>query len=148
VTFLHRLDDTALIREYQHALCIVLPSVYRMADGRQTMVPELLGQTLLEGMACGIPAVCTRVGSMPEVVSDGITGFIVPPNDPSALGERLAWLSAHPDKVARMGAAARRHVLERFTWPAVVSRCLTQYDAVSSRSAERTTVTETRPARP
>jgi glycosyltransferase involved in cell wall biosynthesis len=148
VTFLHRLDDTALVREYQQALCIVLPSVYQMPDGRQTMVPELLGQTLLEGMACGIPAVCTRVGSMPEVVSDGITGLVVPPNDPSALGERLTWLSAHPDKVARMGAAARRHVLERFTWPAVVSRCLAQYDAVSSRSARRTTVMVTRPAQP
>lgn len=149
VTFLHGLDDTALIREYQQALCIVLPSVYQMADGRQTAVPELLGQTLLEGMACGIPAICTRVGSMPEVVGDGITGFVVPPNDPPALGERLAWLSAHPDKVARMGAAARRHVLERFTWPAVVSRCLTQY-AVSSRSAKRKTasVMVTRPARP
>ena len=129
VTLMHRLDDTALVREYRRALCVVLPSVYRTADGRETQVPELLGQTLLEGMACGIPAICTRVASMPEVVEDGVTGFIVPPNNPRALAERLTWLRAHPDDVARMGAAARRRVLERFTWPAVVSRCLAQYEA-------------------
>jgi glycosyltransferase involved in cell wall biosynthesis len=129
VTFLHRLDDNALVREYRRALCVVLPSVYRTADGRETRVPELLGQTLLEGMACGIPAICTRVASMPEVVEDEVTGFIVPPNDPRALADRLTWLRAHPDDVARMGAAARRRVLERFTWPAVVSRCLAHYDA-------------------
>ena len=129
VTFLHRLDDNALVREYRRALCVVLPSVYRTADGRETQVPELLGQTLLEGMACGIPAICTRVASMPEVVEDGVTGFIVPPNDPDALRERLRWLRAHPDDVARMGAAARRRVLERFTWPGVVARCLEHYEA-------------------
>lgn len=131
VTFLHRLDDNALVREYRRALCVVLPSVYRTADGRETRVPELLGQTLLEGMACGIPAICTRVASMPEVVEDGVTGFIVPPNDPNALADRLSWLRAHPDDVARMGESARRRVLGRFTWPAVVSRCLAHYEAAS-----------------
>jgi glycosyltransferase involved in cell wall biosynthesis len=147
VTFLHHLDDVALVREYQRALCIVLPSVYRTVDGLQTKVPELLGQTLLEGMACGIPAVCTQVASMPEVVAHGITGFIVPPNDPQALADRLTWLRTHPDKAARMGAAARRHVLERFTWPAVVGRCLAQYEIASSRSVSGTTVVAPQAAR-
>jgi glycosyltransferase involved in cell wall biosynthesis len=139
VTFLHDLDDGALVHEYHQALCVVLPSVYRSSDGRQTLVPELLGQTLLEGMACGIPALCTRVASMPEVVDDGVTGFVVPPNDPPALADRLEWLRAHPDRVARMGAAARRRVLDLFTWPAVVKRCLAHYDGAS---ATRTTVAE------
>ena len=144
VTFLHCLDDAALVREYQAALCVVLPSVYRLPDGRQTMVPELLGQTLLEGMACGIPGICTDVGSMPEVVLDGVTGFVVPPNDPPALANRLTCLREHPDRVARMGAAARRHVLDRFTWPAVVSRCLAQYEAaVSSRWPRRSVLVAT-----
>jgi glycosyltransferase involved in cell wall biosynthesis len=140
VTFLHHLDDAELVREYQRALCIVLPSVYRTTDGRQTAVPELLGQTLLEGMACGIPAICTRVASMPEVVEDGVSGFVVPPNDPAALADRLTWLRTHPDKAARMGAAARRRVLDQFTWSAVVSRCLAHYEAASSRSANRSDV--------
>jgi glycosyltransferase involved in cell wall biosynthesis len=127
VTFFHHCDDGALIDAYRSALCVVLPSVYKTAYGDETAVPELLGQTLLEGMACGIPAVCTSVGSMPEIVDDGVTGFIVPPNDPSALRERLTWLRDHPVEARAMGLAARRRVLERFTWPAVVRRCLEIY---------------------
>ena len=93
-------------------LCVVLPSVYRSAAG-ETKVPELLGQTLLEGMACGLPAVCTRVASMPEVVDDGVTGFVVPPNDPTALGERLAVASRRtvrrpPNSVAPAAGACCR----------------------------------------
>ena len=97
VTFLHGLDDDALVREYRRAMCIVLPSVYRTDEGYETLVPELLGQTLLEGMACGTPAICTDVASMPEIVEHGVTGFVVPPNDPAGLGERLSWLRAQSD---------------------------------------------------
>ena len=76
--------------------CIVLPSVYRTSIGTETAVPELLGQTLLEGMACETPAICTNVASLPEVVEDGVTGFVVPPNDPAALGDRLETVSSRP----------------------------------------------------
>jgi glycosyltransferase involved in cell wall biosynthesis len=129
VTFCHDADETALVRAYQRALCVVLPSVYRTVHGNETLMPELLGQTLLEGMACGIPAICTDVASMPEVVEHGVTGFVVPPNDPVALGERLGWLHEHPDAARSMGAAGRRRVLEHFTWPAVVGRCLAIYQS-------------------
>jgi glycosyltransferase involved in cell wall biosynthesis len=129
VAFLHGLDDEALVREYRRALCVVLPSVYRTDEGRETTVPELLGQTLLEGMASGIPAVCTRVASMPEVVVDGVTGFVVPPNDPTSLRDRLTWLQAHPSEARTMGAAGRHRVIEHFTWPVVVNRCLDIYRA-------------------
>jgi glycosyltransferase involved in cell wall biosynthesis len=129
VTFKHGLRDAAVVDEYRRALCIVLPSVYRAPDGGETRVPELLGQTLLEGMACEAPAICTRVASMPEVVDDGVTGFVVPPNDPAALGSRLWWLQRHPEAIRQMGIAGRRRVLERFTWPLVVDRCLEAYRA-------------------
>jgi glycosyltransferase involved in cell wall biosynthesis len=127
VTFLHGLDDEALVREYRRAMCIVLPSVYRTDEGYETAVPELLGQTLLEGMACGAPAMCTDVASMPEIVEHGVSGFVVPPNDPAALGDRLSWLRAHPAEAGRMGSAARERVLARFTWPHTVDRCLEAY---------------------
>jgi glycosyltransferase involved in cell wall biosynthesis len=127
VFFGHDRDDAALVERYRRALCVVLPSVYRTMYGEETRVPELLGQTLLEGMACGVPALCTAVASLPEVVEDGVTGFVVPPNDPAALSERLCWLRDHPERAAEMGAAGRRRVLERFTWPAVVKRCLAIY---------------------
>ena len=82
---------------------------------------------LLEGMACGTPVVCTDVASMPEVVEDGVTGFVVPPNDPLTLGQKLRWLRDHPAAARRMGQMGRRRVLDRFRWSEVVKRCLEIY---------------------
>jgi glycosyltransferase involved in cell wall biosynthesis len=129
VAFRHDCGDEELRAAYRSALCVVLPSVYRTMYGEESKVPELLGQTLLEGMACGAPAICTNVASMPEVVVDGVTGFVVPPNDPVALGQKLTWLAEHPVEARAMGEAARARVLEMFTWPAVVRRCLEIYRA-------------------
>jgi len=129
VTFRHNCNDAELVQAYRKASCVVLPSVYTTMYGAESRVPELLGQTLLEGMACGTPAVCTEVASMPEVVEDGVTGFVVPPNDSAALGQKLRWLGANPEDASRMGEAARRRVMEKFTWPQVVRRCLEVYTA-------------------
>ena len=127
VRFRHDVDDGMLVDAYRGALCLVLPSLYRAAGGEETKVPELLGQTLLEAMSCGTPVVCTRVASMPEVVEDGKTGFIVEPGDREGMQARLRWLAAHPTEAAAMGAEGRRVVLERFQWPQVVQRCLDAY---------------------
>ena len=128
VVFVHDCDDRKLVMAYRRAMCVVLPSVYRDMYGRETRVPELLGQTLLEGMACATPVICTDVASMPEIVKDGVTGFIVPPNDPAALHQKLSWLREHSAEARAMGEAARRRVLETFTWPMVVRRCLEIYN--------------------
>ena len=112
---------------YRQALCVVLPSVFESVFGEKHSLPELLGQTLLEGMACGTPAVTTTVASLPEVVEDGVTGFVVPPNDPIALRDRIRWLREHPAERDAMGRAARERVLRLFTWDAVVQRCLDIY---------------------
>jgi glycosyltransferase involved in cell wall biosynthesis len=129
VTIRHDCDDAKLVQAYRKALCVVLPSVYKTMYGAETRVPELLGQTLLEGMACGTPAICTDVASMPEVVEDGVTGFVVPANDCTTLDQKLRWLRDHPQEARAMGQAARRRVLEKFTWPQVVRRCLELYAA-------------------
>jgi glycosyltransferase involved in cell wall biosynthesis len=122
-------DDGALVEAYRRAACVVLPSVYRDMYGSETKVPELLGQTLLEGMACGAPALCTDVASLPEVVENGVTGLVVPPNDPAALRQAIGWMLAHPQERLAMGARGRERVTNRFTWPAVVDRCLEVYAA-------------------
>jgi glycosyltransferase involved in cell wall biosynthesis len=78
-------------------------------------------------MACGRPAICTDVASMPEVVVDRDTGFVVPPNDPPALGAAISRVLV--DKVAadEMGARGRARVIEHFSWSKVVDRCLAAY---------------------
>jgi glycosyltransferase involved in cell wall biosynthesis len=129
ITFHHGIADTALVEMYRRALCLVLPSVYRTPDGHYSGVPELLGQTLLEAMACATPVICTRVASMPEIVEDGVSGFIVEPGEHAALQSRLEWLAAHPAEANAMGAAGRARVLAQFQWPDVVERCLDAYRA-------------------
>jgi glycosyltransferase involved in cell wall biosynthesis len=127
VTFRHDMDDVDLVQAYREAACVVLPSVYRTMYGRESDVPELLGQTLLEAMACGAVVIGTDVASIPEVVEDGVTGFIVPPNDPRSIGDRLQWLATHLDQRRAMGIDARRRVQKHFMWSAVVQRCLAAY---------------------
>jgi glycosyltransferase involved in cell wall biosynthesis len=133
VVFRHDCDDNALVAAYRKALCVVLPSVYETIYGDKTKVPELLGQTLLEGMTCGTPVICTDAASMPEIVQGGVNGFVVPPNNPIVLGERIRWLHEHPLEANQIGMAGRRIVLERFTWPRVVRRCLEIYNGTDGR---------------
>ena len=127
VRFVGQLSGRDLIDAYRRARAVVLPSLYRDRYGNESAIPELLGQTLLEGMACGIPAICTDVAAMPEAVVDGETGFVVPPNDLEAMRRAIITLSTDHPLAASMGAAARTRMLSHFTWAAVVKRCLEAY---------------------
>ena len=83
---------------------------------------EGLPRTLLEGAACGRALVTTDVPGCRALVRDGVEGLVVPPDDPAALAAALARLAAAPDLVARLGAAARRRVVEDgFTEDAVAA---------------------------
>jgi glycosyltransferase involved in cell wall biosynthesis len=128
VAFSGHRSDGDLVETYRRSRRIVLPSLYRRY-GNETKVPELLGQTLLEGMACGIPAICTNVAAIPGAVVDGVTGFIVPPDDLAAMRTALLTLCTDTARAGAMGAAARARMLEHFQWSSVVKRCLEAYRA-------------------
>ena len=136
VTFRHDCDDAALVTLYRSASCIVLPSVYDDMYGGHTDVPELLGQTLLEGMACGVPAITTAVASLPEVVEHNVSGFVVPPGDAAALAAALRACT-DPVRSREMGRAGRARVEARFTWTAVVDRCLEYYGRPSGTTSNQ-----------
>lgn len=70
---------------------------------------ESFGMPLLEAQACGIPCAAFASEGIPEVVVDGITGYLTPPADPECLGERLGELLADASLRKRMGAAAIKH---------------------------------------
>jgi glycosyltransferase involved in cell wall biosynthesis len=76
---------------------------------------EGFGRVLVEAAFLAIPAVASRVGGIPEVVADGQTGLLVPPDDPAALAQALTTLLADPERRHAMGQAARTHALARFT---------------------------------
>jgi glycosyltransferase involved in cell wall biosynthesis len=75
---------------------------------------EVFGWMIAEGMAHGKPVVATRVGGIPELITDGVTGHLVERGDTKAMSERLLALLADPALRIRMGAAGRETVSEKF----------------------------------
>ncbi len=70
---------------------------------------------MLEAMAVGLPVIATAVGSLPEVVSDGVNGLLIPPKDPEALAAALARLLADPAWARKLGEQARQVVEANFS---------------------------------
>ncbi len=130
VRFAGAVADEDMPELYRRAAVVVLPSVERTCYGRRVPISELLGLTVLEAMASGTPVVCSRVGGVPEIVHDGETGLLVEPGDVAGLRDRLSAVLGDPALARRLAAAARRHVLEEFTWERCAQRCLAAYDAM------------------
>lgn len=129
VQFRDDVADADLPALYAGSIATVVPSVYEAWGGGRTEIPELLGLVALESMACGTPPVVSNVASLPELVEDGVTGFVVPPNDPDAIRRALQALMSDPARRDEMGRRARAAVLSRFTWDATARRCLEAYAA-------------------
>ncbi|MGN3975255.1 glycosyltransferase family 4 protein [Tsuneonella sp. SYSU-LHT278] len=94
---------------YARADAIVLPSIWN----------EPCSLTVIEGMASGSAVVATRVGGNPELVVDGETGLLVPPDDAPALLAAMRGLIDNPERRAALGAAARARVIAQLNWDRV-----------------------------
>lgn len=118
VLFLGRCDASRVRGLLSGAAALVVPSTY-----------EGMPLVVLEAMEAGLPVVASRVSGIPEVVEDGRTGWLVPPEDPEALAAALAEALESPGEARRRGGEGRRRVDERFrpavaaeTWHAVVRK--------------------------
>lgn len=85
---------------------------------------------LLECMSAGLPVVASRVGSIPEVVDDGVNGVLVPPGEPSAIAGALSGLIDDPRRRRRIGYRAREETLERFRWGRIAANVEAFYDRI------------------
>jgi len=119
------LPDDGVVRRLRAAMALVHPTPVDAAGSSRGN--ELFGLALVEAMACGCPVIASDVPPLSEIVIDGKSGLLVPPNDPPAIAAALARLAAQPDLWRRLSAGARERVVEHFTWERVVERCLAAY---------------------
>jgi glycosyltransferase involved in cell wall biosynthesis len=126
LTFAGHLAGEAYERAWSEAACLVLPSEWY----------EVRPMVIHEAMARGKAVVTTRLGSMPELVEDGVTGLLVPPFDPAALARALAAMTSDPARAAALGAAGRAAV-ERLYRPAAHLASMLDVYAQAARIAGR-----------
>ncbi|MCU1323871.1 MAG: glycosyltransferase family 1 protein [Acidobacteriaceae bacterium] len=93
-----------LVAAYQAADLFVFPSV---AEG--------FGQVLLESLACGLPILSTTHTAAPDLIDQGVQGFVVDPGRPDLIAEKILWALEHRNGLTQMGQAARARA-EEFTW--------------------------------
>ncbi len=98
---------------------------------------EGLPVNVLEAQAAGVPVVATAVGGTPEVVEDGIGGFLVPPADPAALARRLADVLRDEADRKAMGARGRQRIREEFTCEAQAAQYLRLFERLTGNSFSR-----------
>jgi glycosyltransferase involved in cell wall biosynthesis len=88
---------------------------------------EGFSNAIIEAMAASLPVVATDVGGNAEAVKNGVSGFIVPPEDSAALAEAICLLLDDPSKASQMGAAGKMLVAEKFTTSAMMGRIRAAY---------------------
>jgi glycosyltransferase involved in cell wall biosynthesis len=94
---------------------------------------EALGMSAVEAQACGLPAVASRTGGVPDIIEDGVTGILVPPGDEGALAGGLRALLTDPELRARFGAAGRARMQERFAIDTMVTRYAELFESLTRR---------------
>jgi len=82
---------------------------------------EGISNTVLEAMAAGLPVIATRVGGNIELVDDGVTGYLVPPQSPSAIAAAIARYLADSDLARRHGVAGRKRIEDHFSINAMIA---------------------------
>jgi glycosyltransferase involved in cell wall biosynthesis len=96
VRFLPQMPQAKLAEWMSRARVFVLPSI-----------SEGLGRVVFEAMATGTPVVGSHIGGIPDMIEDGVTGFLVPPGDEVSLADKIRWMFDYPAEARAMGKRAR-----------------------------------------
>lgn len=119
------IDDPALVDCYLSCDLFVLPSSM-----------ETFPLVILEAMYAGLPIVATYVGGIPDIIKDGVNGFLVPPNDPQQLYERCLQL-LKDDKLRNEFGTINKETAKNYTWSKIASSTYNLYQQVMEKHARR-----------
>ena len=116
VVFTGTLAQAELLPYYQQADLVINPSL-----------SEAFGMSLVEAMATQTPVVATKIGGMPEIVDENVTGLLVEPGNPQALAEAAIKLVSDSSKARAMGEAGRKKVLQCYSWEKIANSLVNSY---------------------
>ena len=116
VRFLGWVDRDSIVERYRQADLFVTATTW-----------EGMPNTVLEGMACGLPVIATRASGLEELVRDGVNGYLVNINDSGALADRIATLINNPYERARMSKESRKIAEQEFAWEYIAEQYVDIY---------------------
>jgi len=116
VTMPGRVPEADLHRAFHDANVLVLPSI---VDQRGDT--EGLGVVLLEALSYRIPVIGSAIGGITDIIVDGDTGLLVPPQDPAAIAGAIARIATDPAFAERLAVTGSRRVREQFGWDAIIA---------------------------
>jgi glycosyltransferase involved in cell wall biosynthesis len=122
-------------------MCSDVPAVLKASD--IFVLPsrsEGFSNALLEAMMCGLPCVATSVGGNSELIVDGETGFLVPPEDPSEMAAKIVELLRDTPRRIAMGAQGRQRILANFTSSVMTAGIMASYGKLPTRNSSRQAV--------
>ena len=119
VTLCGRKPASEVAAELEKAMCLVVPSYM-----------ETSPNVISEAMTVGVPVVATRVGGIPHMVEDGVTGLLCKPKDVDDLGEKIQVLIENPEQRVQMGKRGREVAIKRHDHKAIAKKLVEAYDRV------------------
>jgi len=127
VDFRNKVPDAELHQAFLTSDVLVLPSII---DARGDT--EGLGVVLLDAMSYGIPAIASRVGGIPDIIEDGVSGLLVQPADPQALAHAIERVAGDPALAKRLADGGRARLRTHFSWDVITQKWDAVYRTVSA----------------
>ncbi|MFC1762282.1 glycosyltransferase family 4 protein [Planctomycetota bacterium] len=124
--FRGQLRREELFKFYRGARFVVIPS----------LVHETFGLVVAEAMSHGLPVIASRVGGIPEIVDDGVTGLLVEPDNPEALASKMQILWDNPELCRKMGQAGRAKVIREYTEDVYYQRLMAAFELAIEMTRE------------
>jgi glycosyltransferase involved in cell wall biosynthesis len=121
------LQPARVLEELKGAVALVVPS--ETFEGCPNVV--------LEAYATATPVIASRIGSLPELVTDGVTGLLFEPRDPADLTRRIKWAIDHPEAMLEMGRAGRQAYESRFRGGGHLAQLLNTYQEAAAAASRR-----------
>ncbi|ACS86459.1 glycosyltransferase family 4 protein [Musicola paradisiaca] len=131
VEFIHDADDSKLLELYRNAGVFLQGSTHQDIYGNVIQKPELMGLTTLEAMSCGLPAIVSNAGSLPELVPDSRYGFVF--SNQEELSHKLHEYVNAQWPYQDCSDIAREHVVDNYSFLSVGRKLISIYNAAASQ---------------